>query len=705
MEVKKDILWRVYLCYLGMIALAAVIVVKMFFIQQVDGGYWRNMADSLHDRYVTIDAERGTIYSADGRMLSTSIPYFDIHMDFLADGLREHHGRKFTENVDSLAYCLAKLFQDKSKSAYKRILERGYRKEARYFLLKKNLSFEQYARLRDFPLFRLGRNNSGMIVEQKEKRINPFGLLANRTIGLWRDNAPNIGLEATYNQYLKGVDGKRLMRRIAGGTYVPLEGYQIDPENGKDIITNLNVNIQDIAESALYNEMVSNEATHGTCIVMEVKTGKIRAIANLGRQPDGSYAEDFNYGVGYATEPGSVFKLATMISLLDDHDLTIGDHVDMGNGTYRYGNRMMRDAESHKQGVVTVAEAFEMSSNVGVSKLAYKYYQNDPEKYIAHLKKLRLNKKSGIDLLGEAKPLVKSPQNKTWSSTTLPWMSIGYEVLETPLNILTLYNAVANNGKMMKPYLVSSVEQYGQVIRQFEPTVLIDKVCSDKTLLQLHAILDGVVSSEYGTGHRALDNPYFKIAGKTGTALMANGSHGYADHIYQATFVGYFPADNPVYSCIVTIKNKPNAAHIYGASVAAPVFGEVANRLYAMTFQKDIPAQPRPVFDSTLQIKSGRADELNRILARLHLPVSGTGAARGPYVDPAVSGQTVSLKPVTTAQGAVPDVRGMGLKDALYLLESAGLKVKIQGKGRVVSQSLRPGQPIGKDGNIAIQLS
>lgn len=704
MEVKKDILWRVYLCYLGIVAVAVIILVKIFFIQHVEGDYWRNMADSLHDRYFTIEAERGTIYSADGRMLSTSIPYFDIRMDFMADGLRAHDGRKFHQDLDSLSECLADLFHDRTKAQYKNLLQRGYQKKERYFLLKKGINFEQYCKLRDFPLFRLGRNQSGMIAEENEKRINPFGLLANRTIGLWRDNAPNVGLEATYNKYLKGVDGKRLMRRIAGGTYVPLEGFQIDPENGKDVMTNLDVNIQDVAETALYREMTSNEATHGTCIVMEVKTGKIRAIANLGRQPDGTYAEDYNYGVGFATEPGSVFKLATMISLLDDHDLTITDPVDVGNGSYRYGNRVMHDAESHENGMTTVAEAFEMSSNVGISKLAYKYYQRDPARYLAHIRKLRLDKRSGIDLLGEARPLVKTPQSKTWSATSLPWMSIGYEVLETPLNILTLYNAVANNGRMMKPYLVSSIQQYGEVIKQFEPTVLIDKLCSDTTLAQLHSILNGVVKSKEGTAHRALDNPYFKIAGKTGTALVANGSHGYADKIYQATFVGYFPADNPVYSCIVTIKNKPHAAHIYGASVAAPVFGEVAHRLYAMTFEKRIPVQTRPLIDSTLEIKAGQTDELRTIFSRLNLPVTGK-QMQSPYAQAVPGAGTVALTPRPQSAQVVPDVRGMGLKDALYLLESAGLKVSIQGKGKVVSQSLTPGGPIGKQNTIAIALS
>lgn len=704
MDVKKDILWRVYLCYLGMIVLGAVIMGKIFLIQDVHGDYWRSMADSLHDRYITVDAERGTIYSADGRMLSTSIPYFDIRMDFMADGLRENDGKKFHENLDSLAYCLAHLFKDKSQYAYKRILEKGYKSKKRYFLLKKDLTFEQYKQLRDFPLFRLGRNNSGMIVEQVNKRINPFGLLANRTVGLHRKNSPDIGLEATYNKYLKGTNGKRLMRRIAGGTYMPLEGFQIDPEDGKDVITTLDVNIQDIAETALMRMMVSNEAEHGTCIVMEVKTGKIKAIANLGRQPDGSYYEDYNYGIGFATEPGSVFKLATMIALLEAKDVTIYDHVNIGNGTYRYGNRTMYDAESHSHGVVTIAEAFEMSSNVGMSKLAYHYFRNDPQQFVDQLKQLRLNQKTGIDLVGEAKPLIKSPESKTWSSTTLPWMAIGYEVLETPLNLLTLYNAVANDGKMVKPYLVSAIEDYGKAVKKFEPTVLIDQICSDSTLAQVQAVLEGVVSSEHGTAHRALDNPYFKIAGKTGTALVADGSRGYADHIYQSTFAGYFPANDPVYSCIVTIKNKPHAAHIYGASVAAPVFGEVAHRLYAMTIKKQVPDMQLPQFDSTLQIKSGKSSDLRKILTALHLPLAAS-KVKNTYVNADVNNHHISLKPVTENKQTVPDVRGMGLKDALFLLENAGLKVKIEGKGKVVSQSLKPGQPVKNADQIEIQLS
>lgn len=699
MEVKKDILWRVYLCYIGMLAFAALILVKIFTIQQVEGRYWRSMADSLYDRYVNIQADRGTIYSEEGRMLSTSIPYFDIRMDMQADGLRADDGKRFRDNVDSLSICLAKLFGDKSADAYKRMLKQAYRDKDRYFLLKKGITFEQYAILRDFPLFRLGRNHSGMIPETQNKRINPFGLLANRTVGLWRENAQNVGLEATYNKYLRGVSGKRLMRRVAGGTYVPIEGYEIEPENGKDITTTLDVNIQDIAENALYKMVSGNEAEHGTCIVMEVKTGKIKAIANLGRQPDGSYWEDYNYAL-MTTEPGSTFKLATLISVLEDHLVTPETKVNLNYGSWRYGKRTVWDSEHHGKTWVSIKEAFELSSNVGFSQLAY-MYRNDPYKFIRHLYKLRLNMPTGIDLIGEGRPVINTPKSSTWSATTLPWMGFGYEVLVSPLQILTLYNAVANNGNMMKPYLVNSIEEYGKVIKAFHPEV-VEKICSDTILHQVQDIVRGVVTD--GTARLTFAGEPYKISGKTGTALVANGRRGYADHIYQSTFVGYFPSDNPVYSCIVVVKNKPHAAKYYGASVAAPVFKEVADKLYAMELGQHPTLQSQPHFDSLMDIKYGYTRDLENIFKKMNLPFQVGGKA--PVWSAATTGaDKISLTPLSIQQNVVPDVKGMGLKDALYILENAGLKVNIEGTGKVSSQSLSPGTTFSRGNNITIELS
>lgn len=700
MEIKKDILWRAYLCFIGMALFAVAILARVFFIQHVEGNYWRSMSDSLHTTYMDLDADRGTIYSEEGRMLSTSIPYFDIRIDFKADGLLDKKDDIFKKNVDSLSFYLADLFRDRSAAAYKRLLQEGYKDKDRYFLLKKGIKFDEYQAVRSFPMFRLGRNKSGFIAETKNKRINPFKLLANRTIGLARENAQNVGLERTYNEQLNGVTGKRLMRRIAGGTYMPVEGYDIEPENGKDVITTLDVNMQDIAETALMNMMVQNEAQHGTCILMEVKTGKVKAIANLGRQKDGSYWEDMNYALQVG-EPGSTFKLATIIAVLEDGFVTPNSIVDLNYGTWKVGRRTVYDSEPHHLTAVTVKKAFERSSNVGMAKLAYQYYYKTPNKFAEHFKRLHLDEKTGIDLVGEGRPVIKTTESRTWSATTLPWMAFGYEVLQSPLQTAMLYNAVANNGKMMRPYLVNAIMEYGKAVKEYQPVVLMDSICSSRTLGQLRDMLEGVVLN--GTATK-LQTPYYRIAGKTGTALVADGNRGYADKIYQSSFAGYFPADDPQYTCVVVIKNKPHAAKFYGGSVAGPVFREVADKLYALAVQKPRPLQGTPGLDTLMALKGGKGSEWKSIVETLQLPWQGTLTSSN-WVSPDVSNKKLSFRSMQQAPGTVPDVKGMGLKDALYLLENAGLRVVIRGSGKVSMQSLPGGSRINKEQTIIIELS
>lgn len=680
---------------------SAAILVKVFLLQNVQGEYWRSMADSLHTQYVSLDADRGTIYSEEGRMLSTSIPYFDIRIDFKADGLRDKNGKVFKENVDSLSAALSQLFRDRSSTQYKQLLREGYKSKDRYFLLKRDVPFGQYQQLRNFPMFRLGKNKGGMIAETKNKRINPFKLLANRTIGLARENAQSVGLERTYNEYLEGVTGKRLMRRIAGGTFVPVEGYDIEPENGRDVVTTIDVNMQDIVETALMNMMVQNEADHGTCILMEVKTGKIKAIANLGRQPDGSYWENMNYALQVG-EPGSTFKLATMIAVLEDKFVTIDNLVNMENGRWQIGRRTVFDSEPHPgPQVVSVKRAFELSSNVGMAKLAQQYYGRKPDNFVAHLRKLRLDTITGIDLLGEGRPVVKTTAARSWSAVTLPWMAFGYEVAISPLQTCMMYNAVANNGKMMKPYLVNSIMEYGQVVKQFEPTALRDSICSQRTLKQLKRMLEGVVIS--GTAKR-LWTPYYSFAAKTGTALVANGNRGYADKIYQSSFAGYFPANDPQYTCVVVIKNKPHAARYYGGTVAGPVFREVADKLYAIAVEKQSPMKASSQLDTLLALKNGKGSEWKEILGTLGLPWQGEVPANS-WVSPKVNDRKIAFRQVAQAKNAVPDVTGMGLKDALYLLENAGLQVIVKGAGKVRTQSLPGGTRIVNEQTIVIELS
>ncbi len=701
MEVKRDILWRVYLSFLGIVVVSVCILGRAFYIQQFEGNYWKSKSDSLHQKFIDLAAERGTIYSEDGSMLSTSIPFFDIHIDFGADGLREKKGRRFKNNVDSLSKALARLFNDRPGSVYKKDLQRAYNKNDRYYLLKKNLSFEQYKFLREFPLFNLGRNKSGFIAEVKSRRLNPFGLLANRTIGLARKNAQNVGLERTYDSLLKGQSGSKLVRYIAGGVGVPVEGYEIDPVNGKDIVTTIDVNIQDIAENALLKMMIENECDNGTCIVMEVATGKIKAIANLGKRSAGNYWEDLNYAIR-ASEPGSTFKLATMLAVLEDKHVKLGNMINLEGGKWHINRRTVYDSETHGLYEVTVEEAFEHSSNVGMAKLVTHFYGANPMKYVNHLRRLHFDQPSGVGLVGETNPIIKTPKSKTWSATTLPWMAFGYEVLVSPLQTLMLYNAVANNGRMMKPYLVSAIQQNGLNIERNEPAVLEDAICSEETLRQLKVCLEGVVIK--GTG-KTLANPYYKIAGKTGTALVANGRHGYADHIYQSSFAGYFPADNPRYSCIVMIKNKPHAKKFYGAAVAGPVFKEIADKLNSLTTAKsDIAYRHNIKQDSAGFYYAGDTKDLKYVLETTHvkfmdsaLQDNWSSMYSSSDYRPVVNGRAVS-------RSSIPDVKGMGLKDALYLLESMNIKVLAKGKGRVVAQSIDPGTFIQRERSITLEL-
>lgn len=685
---------------------------RAVYIQQVQGSYWIMQAKDQQQRFVEIDAERGTIYSEDGSMLSTSIPFFNIYIDFMAEGLREKGGKRFKDNLDSLSISLAEFFKDRSSAEYRQMLQQGYRKKDRYFLFKKNLSFQQYKALRTMPLIRQGRDKSGFIPEVKDKRLNPFGLLANRTIGLSREyidsdgkiKNTNVGLEKTYDTVLKGESGKRLMRKIAVGVFVPVDGSEIEPQNGKDIITTLDVNMQDIAETALMKVLTENECEYGTCLVMEVKTGKIKAIANLGRRSDGTYWEEMNYAIR-ASEPGSTFKLATMLSLLEDKYVSLNHRINLEGGTWSVNGRTVYDSENHGYDV-SIKEAFEMSSNVGMAKLVMAYYSKKPLQFVDHLKRMRFDKYSGIDLLGETAPIVKTPKSRTWSATSLPWMSFGYEVLVSPLQTLMLYNAIANDGKMMKPYLVNAVKENGLVVKENHPEVLEDAVCSEQTLKLLQELLKGVCNDPHGTGRSLFNGAPYTVAGKTGTSLMANGNRGYADHIYQSSFAGYFPADNPQYSCIVVVKNKPFAPIYYGAKIAGPVFKELADKLYALNADKDKKTQPViPVKkDSSYYLYAGATEDMQQVMNTLQWKYKDSVGAHewtrlyAANYQPVLNGQPVSKK-------SMPDVRGMGLKDALFLLENMQAKVIVRGRGKVKTQSVEPGAAFTRNQPVTIELN
>lgn len=707
MDVKKDILWRVYLCFLCIIMLGAIVLGRAIYIQRVQGAYWKKMSNTQHLKYMDVNAERGTIYSEDGNMLSTSIPVFDVYVDFGADGLTEKNGKRFYANLDSLSISLAGLFKDATVAGYRKLLVTAFKNQDRYYALKKKISFEEYIALRNFPLVKQGRNKSGFIIDVRDNRVNPYVLLGNRTIGLSRgDTSKNVGLERSYDSVLKGQTGSRLMRYMAGA-YVPVDGAEIEPENGKDIITTIDTYMQDVAENALMKMMVANNSLHGTCIVMETKTGKIKAIANLGRRPGGDYIEDYNYGLGRRTEPGSVFKLATLISLLEDKYVDTSSMVDCEGGIKSFYGLRIKDSHLGV-GLLTVKEAFARSSNVAFAKMADEYYHNQPTKFYNHLHQLRLDIPTGIDIVGAAKPYIKKPTSKYWTKTTIPFMAHGYEELVTPLQLLMLYNAVANNGKMMQPYLVNSINEMGVEIKSFKPRVLVEKICSEETLGKLKDCLLSVVESEHGTGH-ALESDVYRFAGKTGTAVTAMDNRGYnkGAKIYQSAFIGYFPAQDPQYTIAVVIQNGSESKLAYGGVVSGPVFKEVADKIYAEKIGSESLNNIHNGVDSGVSRFYGLKTDLDKILNMFSYP-STDSATAGSWRSTTLLNNQANLNTAYN-NGApinkVPDVTGLGLKDALYLLENMGLKVEAKGKGKVTYQSIAQNTDFHKGQSINLQLN
>jgi cell division protein FtsI (penicillin-binding protein 3) len=690
--------------------LSIFVFARAFYIQRFQGSHWRSMGDSLHQKYIPLTAERGTIYSEDGQMLSTSVPTFDIYIDFNADGLRQKKGKRFYENVDSFSVALANYFGDKSAAQYKKELQFAFRNNERYYPLKKKLSFEDYKAFRDFPLVRQGRNKSGVIVDVNTKRLTPFKLLANRTIGLSREyvtgdkktRKQNVGLERSYDTVLSGRDGQKLVRYISGGTAIPIEGSETDPENGKDVYTTLDVNIQDIAETALMKMMLKCEGPYGTAIVMETKTGKLKAIANLGRQKDGSYWEDDNYALR-ATEPGSTIKIATLLSVLDKGTSFPSDMVEIGSaGRAQVGNKMVTDAERSPHAFLTVQECFAHSSNIGMSKLALKAFGKKPAELKEYFHKYHLDVKSPVDLADVPQPMMAPLDQKGSAEGNMLWMSFGYGLQVSPLQTLTLYNAIANNGKMMKPYLVNSIQGNGIIKKQFKPGVMEENVSKPSAVAAARQAMEMVVTE--GTARRAFAGIPFSVAGKTGTAHVSDGKIKYDDGVYQASFVGYFPAENPQYTCIVVIRTKPHDPVHFGGLLAAPVFREIAEKIYPVYVDIKNATQYAVSKDSSAYFYAGFTSDIKNVF-------NTTGMS---YAD-SVQQNSWSLvyanhyRPVMKANTihseVMPDVKGMGLKDVVYLLENMGLKVNIKGRGKVTAQSVAPGKALAKGITVLLELS
>lgn len=702
-NLRNDILKRVYVVYAFVGVFAMIILAQTFNVQYVEGAEWKQRAKDLTMAYRKIDAVRGNIYAVDGSLLATSVPIYEIRFDSKTEALTDDI---FHNEIDELSKQLSILFNDKTKSQYKKELVSARKKGVRYQLIKKNVKYTDLQKLKTFPIFNRGQYKGGLIYTQENKRVRPFKILAARTIGYEREGIKPIGLEGAYTHFLEGVNGKRLMKKIAGGIWMPItDDNEIEPLDGSDIYTTIDVNLQDVAENALKNQLELNEADHGCVVLMEVETGAIKAIANLQRDKNGLYDEGYNYAIGESTEPGSVFKLASLMAAFEDGYLTLEDKVNTEDGTTKFYGATMKDSHEGGSGNITVQRAFETSSNVAVSKLIYRNYSHKPQQFVDRIYKMNLGKKLGLEIAGEGQPLIKNTDNPSWSGTSLPWMSIGYEIHLTPLQILTFYNAVANDGKMVKPKLVTHINQRGQTIKEIKTDVINPSICSKNTIKMAKQMLEGVV--ENGTA-KNLKAANFKIAGKTGTAQIANKKGGYkseAKTSYQASFVGYFPADAPKYSCIVVV-SAPSTKGYYGNVVAGPIFKEVADKIYATSFDIHKPLQKRAALALTKipYSKDGYSDDLVRVYTELGVPTKNSVKSTD-WASVTTGSSNIQMHSKNPLTNYVSNVVGMGIKDAVFILENQGLQVKFLGIGVVRNQSILPGVKIVHGSTIILELS
>jgi cell division protein FtsI (penicillin-binding protein 3) len=705
-DIRKSIVSRIAIIYFFLLIFGLVVIFKLISVQQIKNERWEQIAKNLKENTVNIDPNRGNICADDGSVLATSVPGYFVRIDLAAEGVK----RVYNNESDSLAWYLSNFFKDATRQEYNQRLNAAYKNGNRGFMLTpRKVDYQELQQIKKFPILRRGRFGGGMIIEQENQRITPLGSLALRTIGDLNKGAyggvhGNIGytgLEGAYEQYLKGKEGISYRENLSGRWVARIE---IEPQDGMDVITTLNVKLQDITESALLHNLEKHSADWGTAILMEVESGKIKAIANLGKE-NGGYTENYNYALGNqgCYEPGSTFKLVSLMAAMEDGLIDTCDVYDTGSGVWKYRDRTIYDSDYRYggHGEMTVKQIFEKSSNVGVAKIITSAYEKNPKNFVDRVYGFGLNKPLGLEIKGEGKPFFKYPGDADWWGTTLAWMSYGYESKMTPLQVLTFYNAVANDGRMVKPMLVKEIRDKGVLVRQYKSEVLNPMIATRETIGKAQKMLEGVC--EYGTG-QSLQNSWFKIAGKTGTAQVATGQGGYQKGMYLASFAGYFPADNPKYSLIVTI-NNPRSGAFYGGSVAGPVFKEIAERVFAARnlFEESDQEPETHEIPVLPEIKKGPSENIIRIAHDLKIEnLTGQPATALASVKK-VDGKLV-LDEMEIPSGKVPDVRGMGATDAIFILENAGLRVKIKGVGKVKVQSLQPGSGYSRGAYVYLTL-
>jgi len=708
MTERQGLLLRAYLVYSLFVIGMVLVIVQVFRIQLDKTGKQKSelsnddSAGKMPIRYVKRYPRMGEVLDCNGVSLVTSISYYDLYMDPTVPSKE-----LFDDQITDLSIKMNKMFPNlyETERQFENIVRRERRQGRRYLKIKDKVTNEQRRFIKSFPIFKEGRNKGGLIDNQEIIiRKRPFGDLLKRTLGYYQHTPGKpelrVGIEGAFHNYLAGETGEEVEQKLATGWK---KRGQITKEaiEGADVITSIDKEIQEVAQNELHKQLKDKKANNGCVIVMDVKTGFVKAIANLAMsEEDGKYYELYNQAIGMKEVPGSTFKLASLMAGLEDDKFKITDTVQAAS-SYTYRGRTLNEAKRHNYGRITIQQAFEKSSNV-ISKIIYKAYKDEPQEFLRHLDEFGLTEPLGIDLAGEPYPTVHRPGTKKWSGLSLPWMAVGYEFQQTPLQTLAFYNSIANEGKLVRPQFVQEIRRGTQVIKTFQPVVLRQKICSKSTLEILKGCLEGVMTN--GTGKK-LTSSYFEIAGKTGTAQVMNDRSvkaGKGERIFLASFVGYFPVKNPRYSCIVSV--EAIGENVYGSVMSGTVFSAIANKVYAssLKYHKAINEKGKRVWEIPVT-KDGNQYDLKKILRKLKIPFKQS--SQDEWISTEKQQNSIEFHKRLITKNLVPDVLGMNAKDAVYLIENAGMHVSLKGYGKVTKQSVFPGKQIYRGGLIELTLN
>lgn len=699
-NIRRVVLVRAYIAFALVLCFACAIVFSATKLQWTERSLYDSLSREKRFRTNEVPAIRGNIFAADGNLLATSVPYYDLIFDPLTEALTKEI---FNSKVDSLAMLFAQHFPARKEEQWRRYFRDARAKSLRGITVVKELSFEQIRMMKTWPLISLGKFKGGFWTREYNKRIYFMGELARRSVGAYkvvRNKTIYYGLEGAFDSLLRGRNGLRTEQKMYGGAWRPIRSEdEVEAINGMDIVTTLDVNLQDVAQYALRNILAKHNADHGCAVLMETATGEIKAIANLKNNGKGEFSESLNYAVDEFSDPGSTFKLVSVMALLDEGYFKPTDSVDAQWGDANINGRKMLDAKAPRKRYLTLNESFILSSNVGISKFIMDAYGDRPKAFVKYVKGLGLDQPLDFDIKAKGRPTVKTPGSGNWYPTTLPWMSIGYETGLSPLQMLTLYNAIANNGTMVKPYMVKEIRLDGKLIERREPEIIKKQICKPETLKALQAMMLGVVENGTATNLR---NVNYQIAGKTGTNQLVI-DRIYAKNRHKASFVGYFPANNPQYTCIVVVVDPQDSGY-YGGAVAGPVFREIADRVYSSSYKLH-PGLQAPAYPLMPEVKPGDRNLTRQTLNALGISAHSAGERGSQLVEAKAKQHSVALIPMDHQAGTVPDTRGMGLRDALFVLENAGLRVRCSGYGSVRSQSISPGTRIQSGMSITLIMS